>query len=190
MNAAVAELKFLVVEDERALAEAVRVHFTSQGHRVVIAYDGASALRSHRDAPADIALIDIVLENSDGMKVLRELLAGSHPPECLVVTGRGSIDGAVEAMRLGAFDYVAKPFRFEDLDARVARAAEHRARREQGIADPVALAAVERDHIANVLDHTGWHQGRAAHLLGISVRTLYRKIREYGFRRPGGDGHA
>lgn len=53
-------------------------------------------------------------------------------------------------------------------------------------AAPLTLAEVERRHIAAVLERTGWHQGRAADALGISVKTLYRKIRVYGFQRPGG----
>ncbi len=51
---------------------------------------------------------------------------------------------------------------------------------------PMTLAEVEQRHIAAALERTGWHQGRAAHELGISVKTLYRKIREFGFQRPGG----
>jgi DNA-binding NtrC family response regulator len=54
-----------------------------------------------------------------------------------------------------------------------------------GDARDLTLASVERRHIAAVLEQAGWHQGRAAALLGISVKTLYRKIREYGFQRPG-----
>jgi DNA-binding NtrC family response regulator len=50
---------------------------------------------------------------------------------------------------------------------------------------PLTLAEVERRHIAAALERNGWHQGRAAGELGISVKTLYRKIREYGFERPG-----
>lgn len=52
-------------------------------------------------------------------------------------------------------------------------------------AAPLTLAEVERRHIAATLERTGWHQGRAADALGISVKTLYRKIRIYGFQRPG-----
>jgi DNA-binding NtrC family response regulator len=55
----------------------------------------------------------------------------------------------------------------------------------EGAAAALTLAAVERQHIAAMLERTGWHQGRAAELLEISVKTLYRKIREYGFQRPG-----
>ena len=47
------------------------------------------------------------------------------------------------------------------------------------------LAELERRHIAVTLERTGWHQGHTAEMLGISVKTLYRKIREYGFQRPG-----
>ena len=50
---------------------------------------------------------------------------------------------------------------------------------------PLTLAEVERRHIAATLERTGWHQGRAADELGISVKTLYRKIRAFGFQRPG-----
>ena len=51
--------------------------------------------------------------------------------------------------------------------------------------DSLDLEGLERRHIAQVLERTGWHQGKAATMLGISPKTLYRKIREYGFHRPG-----
>jgi len=51
---------------------------------------------------------------------------------------------------------------------------------------PLTLAELEKRHIAAALERTGWHQGRAADELGISVKTLYRKIRAYGFQRPAG----
>ena len=53
-------------------------------------------------------------------------------------------------------------------------------------AAPLTLAEMEKRHIAAALERTGWHQGRAADELGISVKTLYRKIRAYGFQRPQG----
>ena len=48
----------------------------------------------------------------------------------------------------------------------------------------LTLSELERQHIHDVLERTGWHQGKAAEVLGISPKTLYRKIREFGFRRP------
>ena len=55
-----------------------------------------------------------------------------------------------------------------------------------GESGALPLAELERRHIAAMLERTEWHQGRAADLLGISVKTLYRKIRQFGFQRPGG----
>jgi DNA-binding NtrC family response regulator len=52
----------------------------------------------------------------------------------------------------------------------------------------LSLGELERRHIADVLERTNWHQGKAAEMLGISPKTLYRKIREYGFARPSGRG--
>jgi DNA-binding NtrC family response regulator len=57
-------------------------------------------------------------------------------------------------------------------------------------AQSLTLAELERRHIESVLHRASWHQGRAAELLGISAKTLYRKIREYGFRRPDRDGES
>jgi DNA-binding NtrC family response regulator len=57
---------------------------------------------------------------------------------------------------------------------------------ERASTPAISLAELERRHIESVLHETSWHQGRAANALGISSKTLYRKIREYGFRRPGG----
>jgi DNA-binding NtrC family response regulator len=57
---------------------------------------------------------------------------------------------------------------------------------ERSATPAISLAELERRHIESVLHETSWHQGRAATALGISSKTLYRKIREYGFRRPGG----
>jgi DNA-binding NtrC family response regulator len=57
---------------------------------------------------------------------------------------------------------------------------------ERSAVPAISLAELERRHIESVLHDTSWHQGRAASALGISSKTLYRKIREYGFRRPGG----
>ena len=67
-----------------------------------------------------------------------------------------------------------------------AAAAGRRAGAPTAPAPAISLAELERRHIESVLHKTNWHQGRAASALGISSKTLYRKIREYGFRRPGG----
>jgi DNA-binding NtrC family response regulator len=173
-----------VLDGEPPLADAVRQHFQARGHEVIVARDADDALGAHRRAPADVVLIDLALGPTTGLTVLRELQRDPAPPECLI-TGQGSIALAVDAIHAGASDYVAKPFRLADLDAIVTHAGALRAHRvSTRAAPPAPLDEVERRHIARVLDREDWHQGRAATALGISPKTLYRKIRQYGFHRP------
>lgn len=182
---AVATLHVLIVEDEPIFAATVRRYLEWKGHSVAVARDAGEALRQHRAHPADVALIDLALPGTDGLTVLRQLREDPKAPECLIVTGRGTFDAAVEATRLGAADFVGKPCDFADVDARIERALQRRAAGLSPLPQaPLSLDEVERRHIGNVLQKAGWHQGRAARLLGISAKTLYRKIREYGFQRP------
>jgi len=176
-------LRILVVEDEPAFSSAVRRYFEHKGCAVAVARDAIGALRAHRAHPSDVALIDLALPGADGLSLLRELREDAHPPECIVVTGRGSIETAIEATRIGAADFLTMPWVFSDLDVRIARAIERRGT-APGEGSAMTLESVERRHIAAVLEREGWHQGRAADRLGISAKTLYRKIREYGFKRP------
>lgn len=176
-------LRILVVEDEDTVADAMRRHLEHGGHAVRVAANAATAIADHARERVDLAFIDLVLGGPSGMSVLQALRQAPEPPECVMVTGNGTIAVAVEAMQHGACDFVTKPFTLEDLDARVRLATMRRlARRNTGSPEP--LDAIERRHIAEVLARTHWHQGRAAALLGISAKTLYRKIREYGFTRP------
>jgi two-component system response regulator RegA len=176
--------RVLVVDDEPSLTEAVRRHFARQGLDVVVAHRAEDGIEAHRRQPVDVALIDLALGTASGLTVLRALRGGAAPPECVILTGHGTIATAVEAMRVGAFDYITKPFQLEDLDARIAMARARRANPAKADGPPPPLDDVEREHIAAVLEQMGWHQGRAAEALRISPKTLYRKIRQYGFRRP------
>lgn len=178
-----AALRILIVEDEVAFSGAVRRYFEQKGCTVAVARDAIGALRAHRAQPADVALIDLALPGTDGLSLLRELREAANAPECIVVTGKATIDNAIEATRIGAADFVAKPCEFSDLDSRIARALGRR-RHGLGEGSAMTLHAMERRHIAAVLARESWHQGRVAGLLGISAKTLYRKIREYGFERP------
>ena len=180
---AAAPLRILVVEDEAAFSSATRRYFEHQGCTVAVARDAIGALRAHRAQPADVALIDLALPGTDGLTLLRELREDPRAPECIVVTGKATIDNAIEATRIGAADFIAKPCEFSDLAARITRALERR-RAGLGEGSALTLDAVERRHIAALLAREAWHQGRVAALLGISAKTLYRKIREYGFERP------
>ena len=119
-------LRLLVVEDEVDLAESIRRYFEHQGQVVALARGGIDALRVHLAQPVDVALIDLSLREGDGLSVLRELRRAERAPECIIITGHGTLASAVESTRLGAADFVAKPFQFTDLDVRVRSAVARR----------------------------------------------------------------
>src|SRR5690606_32365571 len=91
--------------------------------------DGREAVAALRAQAFDVALLDIVMPELDGMEVLRALGGLGVPPEAVVMTGNGTVDTALTAMQLGAYDYVSKPYRMAEVDLVVCRAAEKHALR-------------------------------------------------------------
>ncbi len=101
-------------------------YLEGRGHRVERCSNGRDALRTLRDFAFDVALLDIEMPELDGLEVLRQAREDPFPPECIIITGHSTIDTAVSAMRFGAYDYLAKPYRLEEIDILVRRAAEKR----------------------------------------------------------------
>jgi DNA-binding NtrC family response regulator len=116
----------LVAEDEAQLASVLVQHLAALGHRVMSVADGRAALKALRAEAFDVALIDINMPPPDGLEVLRALADDPDPPSVVIMTGQGKIDTAIQAMRLGAFAYLAKPYRMAELDVVIARALENR----------------------------------------------------------------
>jgi DNA-binding response OmpR family regulator len=130
-----ARLRILVVEDDPAMALALRDGFQFEGHSVLVAEDGAEGLRLARQAEVDLVLLDVMLPRLSGLDVLRELRAARSQVPILLLTARSQEGDKVEGLRLGADDYVTKPFSFVELVARV-EALVRRARRRE---EPEAL---------------------------------------------------
>ncbi len=114
--------RILVVEDNADLAYGLRNNLEIEGYEVDVAIDGEEGLRLARDqsetAP-DLVLLDLMLPKLDGFRVLRELRVGGVDIPVLVLTARGEEADVVRALRLGADDYVTKPFGLLELLARV-----------------------------------------------------------------------
>src|SRR5262249_18507704 len=110
-----------------------------EGYEVVNAQDGEEALASV-DESIDVVITDLRMPRVDGMEVLRRVVAGHPDVPVIMITAHGSVDNAVEAVKLGAFDYVEKPFEQEHIRQVVAKAvrqseALRRAPRTLGTAD-------------------------------------------------------
>ncbi len=118
----------LIAEDEPQARESLRALLEEEGYRVWCAADGNQASELLRQQPGDAALIDIRMPGKDGLALLAELREQAAPPAVLIMTAFGSSDVAIQAMALGAFDYLTKPIRFEELRIQLERAIESRRR--------------------------------------------------------------
>ncbi len=117
--------KLLVVDDENNLRLVVQKEMTRQGHDVETASDGEAAWEVLERQDFDVLLCDINMPRLDGIGLLRRLREKSqNPPEVIMLTGQATVESAIEAMKLGAYDYLTKPYRITELAALVTQAAE------------------------------------------------------------------
>ena len=119
-------IRVLIAEDEANLGELLQSYLAGRGHKVTVTLDGRAALDALHSQPFDVALLDIVMPKLDGLEVLRQVRENPSPPECIIITGNGTVDTAIAAMKLGAYDYVSKPYRLAEIDVLVRRAWEKR----------------------------------------------------------------
>src|SRR4051812_6417613 len=117
--------KLLVVDDEKNLRLVVQKELSRQGHEVACAEDGEAAWTMLEEQDFDVLLCDINMPRLDGMGLLRRTREQSqNPPEVIMLTGQATVESAIEAMKLGAYDYLTKPHRIGELSALVTAAAD------------------------------------------------------------------
>lgn len=117
--------KLLVVDDEKNLRMVVQKEMARQGHEVECASDGEAAWEMLEEQDFDVLLCDINMPRLDGMGLLRRTRERSqNPPEVIMLTGQATVESAIQAMKLGAYDYLTKPYRIGELSALVTAAAE------------------------------------------------------------------
>jgi DNA-binding response OmpR family regulator len=146
-------VRVLVVEDERVLADAIATGLRRETLAVDVAYDGAGALERTGVNDYDVIVLDRDLPKVHGDEVCRKLVAERYPARILMLTAAGDLDDKVEGLSIGADDYLAKPFAFAELIARV-RALGRRAAaplppvlERAGISLDPARRAVSRDGV-------------------------------------------
>ncbi|HMH77493.1 MAG TPA: response regulator transcription factor [Candidatus Udaeobacter sp.] len=127
-------MRILVVEDERKVAAFVRQGLVEEGHVVEVAADGEAALDAVAGGPPyDLVVLDVMLPKRDGLSVLKTLRARRMQAPVLLLTARDGVADKVAGLDAGADDYLAKPFAFEELLARVRALL----RRGRGATEPV-----------------------------------------------------
>jgi two-component system copper resistance phosphate regulon response regulator CusR len=111
--------RILIAEDESRIATFLEKGLRANGFSTEVAVDGEQALRRASSGRFDLLILDLGLPNMDGFEVLRALKGGGSRLPVLILTARGDVTDTVHGLESGADDYVAKPFRFEELLARV-----------------------------------------------------------------------
>ena len=111
--------RVLVVEDDEAMAVALRDGFTYEGHEVTVARDGEAGLKSAREDSPDIMILDVMLPKMTGLEICKLLRGEGSGLPIIMLTARGQEIDKVLGLKLGADDYVTKPFSFMELMARV-----------------------------------------------------------------------
>jgi DNA-binding NtrC family response regulator len=114
----------LVADDNEELCKVLQSELTEVGHNVVTVTDGTEAVKRIKKDGFDLLLTDLRIPGFDGIEILKETKEHSPSTTVIIMTAFGTIESAVEAMRLGAFDYVVKPFTTEELEIKIARALE------------------------------------------------------------------
>ncbi len=118
--------RILVVDDEEIVIRSCMRILDGEEFQVEAVQDGREALRKVEENPYDVMILDIMMPNIDGLEVLRRVKETHPNVDVIMVTGLSQIDTAVQAMKLGAFDYISKPFEPDELKMVVYRALERR----------------------------------------------------------------
>jgi len=114
--------RILVVDDETKMRRLLELSLKNLGYDVVQAADGAEALERVEEAPFDLIITDLKMPRLDGIGLLRQLRESGDPVPLILLTAFGTIESAVEAMKLGANDYIIRPFEMETVELAVSRA--------------------------------------------------------------------
>jgi two-component system, OmpR family, KDP operon response regulator KdpE len=126
VTAATTPIRVLIVDDEPAIRRFLRTSLGAQGHHVIEAEDGEPAMEALRRNPVDVLILDLGLPGTDGFEVIRQLRQQGSTIPVIVLSSRTDERGKVEALDLGADDYLTKPFGVDELHARVRAALRHR----------------------------------------------------------------
>jgi DNA-binding NtrC family response regulator len=136
-------LRVLFVDDEKHLQELMRSELPRLGHEVTVCPDGRAALKALEKGSFDAAILDLRMPGMTGIEVLEHLKGVSPDTEAVVMTGHASMETAIEAVRLGAFDYITKPCKLAQIETVLLKVAEKRDLKHKNMALQTRVTAAE-----------------------------------------------
>jgi DNA-binding NtrC family response regulator len=116
----------LVVDDDILVVDLLKEYLIGNGHDIITAASGEEALLKIRSVGADLALVDLKMPGMDGLETIERMAESDPDTVTILITGYPTLDSSVRAIRLGASDYILKPFKLEDVNTAVGRAIKER----------------------------------------------------------------
>ena len=122
-----------VIDDEPIIHEVLSQLLTSEGYEVELSSSGEEALEKHSSQFFDVTLLDLLMPGLDGIEVLRGIKKVDPQALIIIITAYASVESAISAMKMGAYDYIQKPFKHDELLIIIARALEHKKLQDENI---------------------------------------------------------
>jgi two-component system, OmpR family, response regulator len=114
--------RILLVDDEVAFANNIAKLISKRGYEVMTVYNGESAIKAVEESEFDVIVLDLKMPGLDGMATLKQIKKRQPQVEVIILTGHGSMDSGIDGIQLGAFDFIMKPVRFDDLHESIRQA--------------------------------------------------------------------
>ena len=169
----------LLVDDDKILRERLARSLQRRGFDVRVAGDYEEAIEAAHEESPEFAVVDLRMPGKGGLELLRDLKKVDPSTSVIVLTGYGSIATAVDAVRLGASNFVPKPADADDIIAAFERGENPALEGVSTEYQAPSLARAEWEHINRVLSDCGGNISEAARRLGIHRRSLQRKLQKY-----------
>jgi two-component system, response regulator RegA len=173
--------KILIIDDDQHFAQVLQRSLERRGHPCALAHQHDDALQQARDFEPDWATLDLRMEQESGLQVITPLLALFPDLRIVMLTGYASIPTAVEAIKLGAHNYLHKPATLADL----LNAFADEGNSQPAMAEESEIMSVDRlewEHINRVLNENQGNISATARALNMHRRTLQRKLQKYAPR--------
>ncbi|AFM27074.1 response regulator [Desulfomonile tiedjei] len=141
------DVKVLLVDDEKEFVETLAERMETRGLKVSRAYSGDECLERISEEKADVVILDVLMPGKDGIETLKEIKQKYPLIEVIMLTGHGTIETAIDGLKLGAYDYLMKPTETADLVSKILRAYARKSEQEERI---------RRAEIDKIVAARGW----------------------------------
>ena len=149
--------KILIVDDEKAIRESVALVLSEEGYETEIASTGKEALKFLNEQDFEVLITDLKMPEMDGIELIKKSLKICPETSVIIITAHASVESAIEALRIGAFDYILKPFDFDDLILKVQRLINHK---EMALENQALRQEVEEKYnFSNIIGQSPEMQG-------------------------------